>query len=597
MNRKKLKLIIFIIFIIFPTLRVTAVDKFKFTNSNPKLGIVSVDDSYFNLKDYNLVTSIKNQYNTNACWAFATNASIESNLLLNNYGYQDLSEAHLELSTQNTLNYSRPTFKRNINTGGNYHLAAAYLMNGWGAVDETYLDFNNLLSVYNLNSYVNEDLVINAKPQYDVNSIVFLGNNTNSNNNQMTCDNDTIRDIKEYLITNGALAASVYSDNSNVFKKYNYYDGRERKDINGNIIPPNQTINHGVTIVGWDDTISKDLFSTINPPKRDGAFIVKNSYGELMSIGTIDIVKKQLYNNFKNYLHIQSIDEINDEQLRLLVSELYEVSVDDIIYNLGEVYINIGNTGYEYISYDDLYICNNVTGFFDVSNEVEDYTYYYDYLGYNATYNVKEQNLYLLNIFNKKSDVNEQLEEVSLYFPKVGQKYEVFFANGIESNSKNAIKIGEGESNFVGYNTLKINNKPIIFNDKYTILVKLTSEDDISLGVSLPINDVYQDMKLTSDVQFLSIDESNYVDATKLRDNNFQLTIKASTNETNLESNLNVHNNPPKVNSDVLMKEIVNEEDNKFIEFLKKSYLWIILGIIGLTITAVVIKKTIKREV
>ncbi|MCU6762343.1 Papain family cysteine protease [uncultured Roseburia sp.] len=42
--------------------------------------------------------------------------------------------------------------------------------------------------------------------------------------------------------------------------------------------PDFQTMNHAVTIVGWDDTFSKDKF-TITPP-GDGAWIVKNSWSD-----------------------------------------------------------------------------------------------------------------------------------------------------------------------------------------------------------------------------------------------------------------------------------------------------------------------------
>ncbi|MDR3241165.1 MAG: C1 family peptidase [Lactobacillaceae bacterium] len=37
--------------------------------------------------------------------------------------------------------------------------------------------------------------------------------------------------------------------------------------------------NHAVTIVGWDDTFSKDKFADAVKPAQDGAFLVKNSWG------------------------------------------------------------------------------------------------------------------------------------------------------------------------------------------------------------------------------------------------------------------------------------------------------------------------------
>ena len=41
--------------------------------------------------------------------------------------------------------------------------------------------------------------------------------------------------------------------------------------------PSDDTTNHAITIVGWDDTYSRMNFTT--NPATDGAFIVKNSWG------------------------------------------------------------------------------------------------------------------------------------------------------------------------------------------------------------------------------------------------------------------------------------------------------------------------------
>ena len=91
--------------------------------------MASFTSAKFDLRDYNYVTSVKNQNNSETCWAFATMASIESNLLMNNKGNYDFSEAHLELATQNSLFESLMPFSREFNSGGNYFMSAAYLFN------------------------------------------------------------------------------------------------------------------------------------------------------------------------------------------------------------------------------------------------------------------------------------------------------------------------------------------------------------------------------------------------------------------------------------------------------------------------------------
>lgn len=73
--------------------------------------------------------------------------------------------------------------------------------------------------------------------------------------------------IKKY----GAAAVNFYWN-------YRYYNSTN----NSYYFPLNssQANNHSVTIVGWDDTWSKENFNTAFQPAEDGAWIVKNSYGE-----------------------------------------------------------------------------------------------------------------------------------------------------------------------------------------------------------------------------------------------------------------------------------------------------------------------------
>ena len=66
--------------------------------------------------------------------------SIESNLLKNSQGEYDLSEAHTEFSTQNSIsgyNSSRLNFNRTLGSGSDTFVAAAYLLNNFGPVLET----------------------------------------------------------------------------------------------------------------------------------------------------------------------------------------------------------------------------------------------------------------------------------------------------------------------------------------------------------------------------------------------------------------------------------------------------------------------------
>ncbi len=73
-------------------------------------------------------------------------------------------------------------------------------------------------------------------------------------------------DIKKAIMNYGAVTAVMYFDPiSYSSTKHNYY-------YNGTT-----TSNHLVTIVGWDDSFSKNNFS--KTPPGNGAFIIKSSWG------------------------------------------------------------------------------------------------------------------------------------------------------------------------------------------------------------------------------------------------------------------------------------------------------------------------------
>ena len=198
--------------------------------------------SRYDLREEGLVTPIKDQGSSGSCWAFATLGALESYLLkFENISY-DLSENNLKnLMSYYSINGT------DWDDGGNYLMALAYLLRWSGPVDESLDPFSDSShrSPYDLelSKHIQDVLYIPVRLGFT--------------------DNDQ---IKAAILKYGALFTTVYSSS---YMNYhtNYYT--ERPELS----------NHAVVIVGWDDNFSRTNFGTDAPP-GDGAFIMRNSWGE-----------------------------------------------------------------------------------------------------------------------------------------------------------------------------------------------------------------------------------------------------------------------------------------------------------------------------
>ena len=230
--------------------------------------------SYYNLADYGLVGTVKNQGSGGNCWAFATMASLESAVLkaiyemnrsglIYNYSEYDgilellnngenLSDV-IDFSEENMKNlaalYSPYGWNRETNAGGTDDTGVCYLVSWLGPIyeaDDIYSPKSILSPV--LNSFMH------------VQNVVYLKRDDYT-------DNDM---IKQAIMDYGAVFTSVrmYDENhnrlfaSNSNMTYLYYNGT------------NKTCDHAVSIVGWDDNME------IPGAPDKGAWIMKNSWGD-----------------------------------------------------------------------------------------------------------------------------------------------------------------------------------------------------------------------------------------------------------------------------------------------------------------------------
>ncbi len=194
-------------------------------------------------------TEVEDQAQTNYCWAYMTDAVLESYLMKTQAGVQaDFSE--WDMITQ--LSNGSYAFS-DLYSGGNYHQAVAYWTRG--SMYGPRLEANSSLTDY----YVSETAELGRYDRTMVQSKL-----------------NYIQNIKNLVVNYGAVGVSVYFT----------AEDRAMTTRDGAYFYPEQVspgVNHGVTIVGWDDDYAPQWFynslTTPHQPQNKGAFLVKNSWG------------------------------------------------------------------------------------------------------------------------------------------------------------------------------------------------------------------------------------------------------------------------------------------------------------------------------
>ena len=425
----------------------------------------------YSLKDIipeNIV--VRDQKNTNLCWAFATNASLESNLALNNYysnktaKIYDFSERHMGYtSTRFFANSAINNYGYNTKPAeyGKWQYAANYLTNGNGPINEEDMPFQDSTDTINISEIQNKNVTARIYDTVEYPSY------------SSTSDTTEIKNIiKEHVKKYGAISAVINGaalggDYNNINTGAIYCDDKK-----------NCPINHMVAIIGWDDEFKKENFNEKHQPKNDGAWIIKNSWGERANIGTKQEVKQQVFEIWSQdpSMQITSVDQITDEMLQTMCDNAGYVIEDN------NIYIPIGDKGLMYVSYEDINVYSGLHGITKASDTIDyENLYQYNELGYTNAYMLGTSKIYLANVFNKKSSGNEYLSEVSLFIPQ-SQKCKVYINPTGSSKSKNDLISVELESGFSvnldpGYHTLKFKQPFEITGNEFTVFVEIEGDN------------------------------------------------------------------------------------------------------------------------
>lgn len=219
--------------------------------------------------------AIRNQNPYGTCWAFSSMGLAEFDMI-NDGSVQrdiDLSELQLAYFTYNSVvdpiggtegDYSRYYVENSgiqygyLMRGGNYIMASRRLGQWVGAVNETDVPYSEALNV----------LANGLSDEYAYSKDVGHLENT-----YLISIKKNPEEVKKQIKDHGAVGVS-YSHSDTGYQ----YINNSYNDISGMAGG-----GHAVMVVGWDDNYSKDNFRDGVKPENNGAWLIRNSWGESSS--------------------------------------------------------------------------------------------------------------------------------------------------------------------------------------------------------------------------------------------------------------------------------------------------------------------------
>ncbi len=220
----------------------------------------------------NLQKNVGDQDNSGICWSFATLTALESTLYKSGI-----------VSNSETLNFSELNMAyvtRAVNRGfssidgGNFEIAYEYLSSEQGPYYEgegegycesssIYWSDSSVIKNFYANNYYNNAV----KSQYRAYEAVQYPSVYDFDT---AAEKTALRNsIKNHIKTYGGVTAGIYGS-GNFVDNYKYIVTN----------PSGLSVNHMVTLVGWDDNFTLDVHTSLGTITYTGAYIAQNSWGD-----------------------------------------------------------------------------------------------------------------------------------------------------------------------------------------------------------------------------------------------------------------------------------------------------------------------------
>ena len=325
--------------------------------------------------------------------------------------------------SENHLNYLESNYfeeYRNVNTGGTYQNFLDYLEKEYGPVSEKEFPYFYPGTSKHVD-YEKDEL----DALLDIIPLAYLGEKIefpmiDKLYKEYTDEqlSEFRNSVKQHIMENGALYTSIVAPTYYEFTYYNPYTYAAYFDKED---PDFSEHSHAVAIIGWDDNFSKDNFVGDNKPKHNGAYIALNSWGR-----------------------------------------------------------DFGNDGLYYISYDDIFVEQYLSGIKEAATEpIKNKE--------NVTFTFKDKNLYnALKEKLKKKVIDFNDDEQNLTF----LDSEVVNIDGIELNNSEISDLS-GIENFNNLMSINLSNNNISTVEPLKSLNKLV---DVNLAKN-KLNEVPEELK------------------------------------------------------------------------------------------------------